>query len=118
MKHKQSAYGEGEGQTIYSKQLSQAKQQIQQQSHIHKKGKGVGNGRRATRPPRPGSVQHPLSQQQGGAGMRALFLGGSGPTAGTGVFFPRAGTNATSQSTNNKGKQNILLFLIGIRKMF
>ncbi|RDY10385.1 hypothetical protein CR513_05100, partial [Mucuna pruriens] len=58
-----------------------------------------GNGRRA-RPPRPG----PHTQQQGGAGMRALFLDGPGSRGGTGVFLPRGGATTPSESTNKQGK--------------
>ncbi|RZB84260.1 hypothetical protein D0Y65_032589 [Glycine soja] len=55
-----------------------------------------GNGRRA----RPPQVPH-----QGGAGMRALFLDGSGSRGGTGVFLPRGGGATTpSESTNKQGK--------------
>ncbi|KAG4948103.1 hypothetical protein AAZX31_15G034000 [Glycine max] len=56
-----------------------------------------GNGRRA-RPSRPGP-------QQGGAGMRVLFLKGPGSRAGTGVFLPRGDVATTpSDSTNKQGK--------------
>lgn len=55
-----------------------------------------GNGQRA-RPSRPGP-------QQGGAGMRVLFLKGPGSRAGTGVFLPRGDVATTpSDSTNKQG---------------
>uniref|UniRef100_K7M3G5 Uncharacterized protein n=2 Tax=Glycine max TaxID=3847 RepID=K7M3G5_SOYBN len=52
-----------------------------------------GNGRRA----RPPQVPH-----QGGAGMRALFLDGSGSRGGTGVFLPRGGGATTPSESTNK----------------
>ncbi|CAJ1955658.1 unnamed protein product [Sphenostylis stenocarpa] len=65
----------------------------QGQTHEPKKG----NVRRA-RPPRS------RPQQQGGAGMRALFLDGPGSRGGTGVFLPRGGASTPSESTNKQGK--------------
>lgn len=63
--------------------------------------KGNGPGGRRARPARPG----PQAQlQQGGAGMRALFLDGPGSRGGTGVFLPRGGSTTPSESTNKQGK--------------
>lgn len=76
----------------------------QGQTYDPNKGNGP-NGRRA-RPARPG----PQAQlQQGGAGMRALFLDGPGSRGGTGVFLPRGGPTTPSESTNKQG--NILIWI-------
>ncbi|XP_061374666.1 uncharacterized protein LOC133316884 [Gastrolobium bilobum] len=74
---------------------------------FQKKGKGVVdvgsvNGRRI-RPPRPA----PPPPKQAGSEMLPLFLGKSGSRGtpcGTGVFLPRGGTSAPSESRKRPGK--------------
>ena len=96
-------------------QISELKSQIPQLQNQKKVKAGVaagsvGNGRRTCPPALFSSIAGPSlrpqlqSHQQGGSGMRALFLGGSqarSGTCGTGVFLPR-GTSSAAPSEPRK----------------
>ncbi|CAI8592282.1 unnamed protein product [Vicia faba] len=68
--------------------------QHEKEIRSEKKENGVLN-RVRPRPPRPTPLQ---------TGMRAVFIGGPGSRNGTGVFLPRSGTVAPSESNKKKGK--------------
>lgn len=64
----------------------------------------------STAPP-PSATTHRQAQRQAlrraGSGMRAVFLGGSGPgngSSGTGVFLPRGAGNDPSESRKKPSK--------------
>lgn len=115
---------------LRQQQIQSLRKKLTDHSHksqqFQRKGKGVGvvddddagfgndngNGRR-NRQTRPGSLH-----QQTGSEMQAIFPGSSGSRAtscGTGVFLPRAGTNAPSSSESrnkrpgNKGCPTVLI---------
>ncbi|KAJ1412348.1 hypothetical protein SESBI_20466 [Sesbania bispinosa] len=94
-KQKRVTYGK-----VHQDQISEQSEPKQKIQQFQKKGKVGGNGRRNRPPPR----HVPQTQQHAGAGMRAVFLGGSGSRSGTGVFLPRGGTGSQSESTNKQGK--------------
>ncbi|KAJ1406925.1 hypothetical protein SESBI_24739 [Sesbania bispinosa] len=92
-KQKAVTYGK-----VHQDQISEQSEPKQKMQKFQKKDKVGGNGRRNRPPPR----HVPQTQQHAGAGMRAVFLGGSGSRSGTGVFLPRGGTGSQSESTNKQ----------------
>ncbi|CAL5200132.1 unnamed protein product [Lathyrus oleraceus] len=72
----------------------EVRKQHEKEIQSEKKGNN-GVNRVRPRPPRPAPLQ---------TGMRAVFIGGPGSRSGTGVFLPRSGTVAPSESTKKKGK--------------
>lgn len=73
----------------------EAMKQHEQEIQSEKKGNNIGVLNRVRpRPPRPAPLQ---------TGMRAVFIGGPGSRNGTGVFLPRTGTVAPSESNKKKG---------------
>ncbi|XP_058748764.1 uncharacterized protein LOC131621737 [Vicia villosa] len=72
----------------------EAMKQHEKEIQSQKKGNN-GVNRVRPRPPRPAPLQ---------TGMRAVFIGGPGSRNGTGVFLPRSGTVAPSESNKKKGK--------------
>ncbi|KAI6671058.1 hypothetical protein NL676_005943 [Syzygium grande] len=93
-------------------------ERVAKQSRSKNRKKRGGNGGTATAStaPPPSATTHRQAQRQAlrraGSGMRAVFLGGSGPgngSSGTGVFLPRGAGNDPSESRKKPRCSTVLI---------